>query len=57
LALASIKYELLKSLANKGYALPTPQGYLAPSEMRLRRDEALREMISKQPSLSKTVFR
>ena len=57
LALASIKYELLKGLANKGYALPTPQGYLAPSEMRLRRDEALREMISKQPSLSKTVFR
>ena len=60
LALACIKYELMKGLANKGYALPTPQGYLAPSEWRLKREEAKAEMLSKQASLgaqSKTVFR
>jgi hypothetical protein len=60
LALACATYRLMKRLANKGYALPTPQGYLAPSAWRLRRDEALREMQSKQASLgaqSKTVFR
>ena len=60
LALACIKYEFMKGLANKGYALPTPQGYLAPSEWRLRREEAKAEMLSKQASLgaqSKTVFR
>ena len=60
LALACGKYEFLKGLADKNYALPTPQGYLAPSEWQQRRDEALREMQSKQASLgaqSKTVFR
>jgi len=60
LVLACATYRLMKRLANKGYALPTPQGYLAPSAWRLRRDEALREMQSKQASLgaqSKTVFR
>ena len=60
LVLACATYRLMKRLANKGYALPTPQGYLAPSAWRLRRDEALREMQGKQASLgaqSKTVFR
>lgn len=60
LALASGKYQLLKALAAKNYALPTPQGYLAPSQLRQQRDEALREMQGKQRSLgaqSKTVFR
>lgn len=60
LVLACATYRLMKRLANKGYSLPTPQGYLAPSEWQQRRDEALREMQGKQASLgaqSKTVFR
>jgi len=60
LALKAIAFEVYKELATKGYALPTPQGYLAPSEWRQKRDEKLREMQSCQlnaEAQSKAVWR
>lgn len=60
LALVAIEYETYKHLAGKTFALSTPQGYLTPSEWRLRRDEALRRMQRKQlvyGAASKVVFR